>query len=342
MDFLPVSEVVQNILIWHQGALGDLLLAGPALVAVSRYYPKARLAALGHPGRWGLLSHTLPLAAVWDSGGALWANLFSDAALPPRVGERLASFDLALVFSPKPDAMLGRLALAGIPSVCWVPSFPEEGAGGGPEVGGQAVAVLQARHLARLGLPYQPQPFALQPSPAQKKARSPAAGSRGPLVVAPGSGHPGKNWPLAHYYEVSRALAWEHRLQVIWVAGPAEAALLPYLAALARAQGQVLLANQPLEQLAAVLSRSRLYLGNDSGVTHLAAAAGAGGVLALFGPTDPQVWAPWGKQVRILQAPCPRAPCTRGQWIPCPEPQCLKDLSPEWVLAVAGAMLGGD
>ena len=62
------------------------------------------------------------------------------------------------------------------------------------------------------------------------------------LAVAPGSGQPRKNWPLAHYYEVSRALGWEYGLKVVWLAGPGEEAMLPYLEALAQAQGQLLLA----------------------------------------------------------------------------------------------------
>ena len=159
------------------------------------------------------------------------------------------------------------------------------------------------------------------------------------LAVAPGSGQAGKNWPLTHYYEVSRALAWEYKLGVVWLAGPAEAAWLPYLKALAAAQGQALLAGAPLMRVAAVLSRCRLFLGNDSGLTHLAAALGGPAVVALFGPTDPGVWAPPGKRVRILTGTCAQAPCARGRTIPCPKPQCLEDLSPERVLAVAGTIL---
>ena len=132
------------------------------------------------------------------------------------------------------------------------------------------------------------------------------------LAVAPGSGHPRKNWPLAHYYEVSRALGWEYGLQTVWLAGPAEEEMLPYLGALAKAQGQVLLANRPLARLARVLSRCRLYLGNDSGLTHLAAAVGEPEVLALFGPTDPRVWAPLGPRVRTLTGAVSPGPVRGG------------------------------
>ena len=331
---LPPPAAVRRILIWHQGALGDLLLAGPALAAISRHYPRARLTGVGYPGRWGLLSRTLPLDAAWDGSAALWANLFSEAAISPPVKERLAPFQLALVFSPRPQAQLQeRLAQAGIPAVAWLPSFPLAGDGRSP------VGELQAQHLASLGLAVRPQPFRLELGP-EGEGTLPAFRDAGPwLAVAPGSGQAGKNWPLSHYYELTRALAWEHRLRVVWLAGPAEQAQLPYLQALAVAQGHLLLAAQPLEGIARVLSRCRLYLGNDSGLTHLAAAAGAGGVLAFFGPTDPAVWAPPGPQVRVLAGACPQGPCARGREIPCARPQCLQDLSPAQAQAAAVELL---
>ena len=55
-----------------------------------------------------------------------------------------------------------------------------------------------------------------------------------------------------------------------------------------------------LVHLGPVLASATLYIGNDSGITHLAAAVGCP-VLVLFGPTDPRVWAPVGKHVRVLQ-----------------------------------------
>jgi ADP-heptose:LPS heptosyltransferase len=323
---------VERLLIWHQGALGDLVLAGPALAALSRHYAGARITALGHPERWGLYARSLPLDGVWDSGEARWLHLFSDGDVPPPIKERLARFQLALVFSPHPQTILqARLHQAGIPAVHWLPSFPETGV--------EAVAALQARQLAGLGLDSVPGPFKLEVGLDQDEELPELPGPGPWLAVAPGSGHLRKNWPLAHYYEVSRALGWEYGLHTVWLAGPAEGEMLPYLGALAKAQGQVLLANRPLARLARVLSRCRLYLGNDSGLTHLAAAVGEPDVLALFGPTDPRVWAPLGPRVRTLRAPCPQAPCAVGRTISCPETACLRALSPETVLAAAAQVL---
>jgi heptosyltransferase-3 len=321
-----------NLLIWHQGALGDLLLAGPALAALSQHYAGARITALGHPERWGLFAQSLPLDAVWDSGEARWAGLFSEEDVPPAIKARLAQFHLALVFSPHSETRLpDRLRQAGIPAVYWLPSFPETGV--------EAVSALQARQLAGLGLTYTPTPFKLELGQYSDEELPELPGPGPWLALAPGSGQPRKNWPLAHYYEVSRALGWEYGLKVVWLAGPGEEAMLPYLEALAQAQGQVLLAHRPLARVARVLSRCRLYIGNDSGLTHLAAAVGDPEVLALFGPTDPRVWAPLGPQVRTLAGPCPQAPCAAGRTITCPEAGCLHDLAPETVLAAAAQVL---
>ena len=329
---LPPPAAVTRLLIWHQGALGDLLLAGPALTALSRFFPAARITALGHPERWGLLDATLPLEAVWDSGAARWTPLFGDAPLSPELREALARFQLALVFSPRPQPeLLQRLGRAGIPAVHWLPAFPEAGT--------ESVAVLQARRLAALGLSYEPARFRLEPGAVHEPSPPELPGPGPWLAVAPGSGHPLKNWPLAHYYEVSRSLAWEYKLGVVWLAGPAEAAMLPYLEGLAAAQGQALLAHRPLARIARVLSRCRLYLWNDSGLTHLAAAVGGPEVVALFGPTDPRVWAPLGPQVHILSAPCPQAPCAAGRHLICPDRHCLPELSPETVLTAAKNLL---
>lgn len=291
-----MQSIPRKILFWHQGALGDLLLAGPVLVALRQRFPHARLAAVGHPARWRLLAPVLGLEEILDGHEALWAWLHAeDGPLPPELRRRLQGVNLAVVFRPRPpDTLARRLREAGVAQVVWVPSVPGEER--------EPLGQRQLRHLRPLGLTDGLADFRL------------AVGLNGPwppelpregefLVAAPGSGSPAKNWPLAHYYEVMRALSWEYPFPVVWVTGPAEAAWQPYLAGLARAHGHYLLHDRPLPEVARVLARARLYLGNDSGLTHLAAAAGARQVLALFGPTDPRVWAPPHQAVTVLQAP---------------------------------------
>ena len=106
-------------------------------------------------------------------------------------------------------------------------------------------------------------------------------GDGGYAAIHPFSGSPRKNWPLDRYQELARLI--ERRMPVKWVVEGVEPAP----------------PSDDLYELACWLARARVYVGNDSGITHLAAAAGTR-VVALFGPTDPAVWAPRGDNVRIV------------------------------------------
>jgi heptosyltransferase-3 len=109
-------------------------------------------------------------------------------------------------------------------------------------------------------------------------------------VIHPFSGSPKKNWPLERYRQLADWLS--ERMPVHWCVQPDDE---PGMEAVRIAD---------LYQLACWLARARLYIGNDSGITHLAAAVGAP-VVALFGPTDPAIWAPRGSCVRIVATAAP-------------------------------------
>jgi heptosyltransferase-3 len=101
-------------------------------------------------------------------------------------------------------------------------------------------------------------------------------------VIHPFSGSPRKNWPLKLYRELADRLP----SRVEWTAGPDEE--LPEA-----------IRFQSLMDLAYWIKGARLYIGNDSGITHLAAAIGVP-ALALFGPGSPANWAPRGANAAVL------------------------------------------
>ncbi len=116
------------------------------------------------------------------------------------------------------------------------------------------------------------------------------------LALHPGSGSARKNWPAERF--VALAARWARDQPFLVVEGPAdEGVTLPFHASRA-----VFARGLSLRALGALLARAGLYVGNDSGVTHLAAAFGAP-TLALFGPTDPLIWSPLGPKVRAVRAP---------------------------------------
>ncbi|MBI3683592.1 MAG: glycosyltransferase family 9 protein [Acidobacteria bacterium] len=106
-------------------------------------------------------------------------------------------------------------------------------------------------------------------------------------VIHPFSGSRRKNWPLDLFRELAEGLSSE--LEVRWTAGPEEE--LPEAVRFTR-----------LDDLGQWMAGARIFIGNDSGIGHLAAAAGTP-VVALFGPTDPRVWTPRGECVRVVRSP---------------------------------------
>lgn len=165
-----------------------------------------------------------------------------------------------------------------------------------PPGSGHASAWL-ARPLAELGVPPVETVPELEFTAEEMRAAAPLLRALPPgfLAVHPGSGSPAKNW------RADRFLALAGRLSAgrpwLLLAGPAE----PDVGS-RPPEGALVARDLPLRVLGAILSRAGLYVGNDAGVTHLAAAAGAK-TLALFGPTDPAVWAPLGRAVRTLRGP---------------------------------------
>jgi heptosyltransferase III len=103
-------------------------------------------------------------------------------------------------------------------------------------------------------------------------------------ILHPFAGSAGKRWPLERFQELARIL--ERRMPVQWCASPTDSL-----------EGAVRIEN--LYELAKRLASARVLVGNDSGISHLAAAVGTP-VVALFGPTDPRVWAPRGPMVEVI------------------------------------------
>lgn len=144
------------------------------------------------------------------------------------------------------------------------------------------------------------------------------------LVMAPGSGAREKNWPAAYFTIIGRW--WRERTggQVIVVLGPVEQERGGFDQF---SEELVVARHLNLAQVAAILSRCDVYVGNDSGITHLAAALGAPTV-AIFGPSDARLWAPRGARVSVLSLGVACSPCGMDVMKLCPHRQCLTGFSP--------------
>ena len=281
-----------RILVLRGGALGDFLVTLPALGLLRAEWPGARIELVGHARAAGLGVLGGYLDAVHSQHEARWSALFSAAAveLPPALHAWLAEFDLVVNYWPDPDGTLAR-------------HFPLRA--GQQFLSAPAAPLLApaARHfcepLKTLGLSTTDFRSRLR-LPAVHYIGPSTADHRRPVAIHPGSGSPRKNWPRERWTELMAQL----EEPVLLVLGEAEMKgwSTSFVARIHSTESrQVKIANNlPPPELAAALARCRLFLGHDSGVSHLAAAVGTPCVL-LFGPTDPAMWAPPGDHVRALR-----------------------------------------
>jgi ADP-heptose:LPS heptosyltransferase len=123
------------------------------------------------------------------------------------------------------------------------------------------------------------------------------------IALHPGSGGKRKRWPLERYFALAERLTETAEAFILFLTGPAEELLVrERIIGFVRARtGMAHVADADLTIVAGLLTQSGLFVGNDSGISHLAAAVGAP-VIALFGPTDPALWRPCGDAVRVVAA----------------------------------------
>ena len=275
-----------KLLLVRAGALGDLVLLRRTIAAARRAGHSVSLLAPSGPAsaiRGDGLADAAEVLA-WESGA--FSSLFAAGADPgPEPAAALRAFDAAIAYTR--DATLASGLRRLIPRVAvHDPAPPANGAHASEWLAAALPAVGIEEPTGEVPL--------LVANGADQLAAAAFAAALPPRFTAihPGSGSRRKNWPAERFAEVARRLCMPWLL----VSGPADDEAAGVLSEI---PGAVSARGLPPRVLAALLARAAVYLGNDSGVTHLAAAAGPPTV-ALFGATDPSVWAPIGPRVRVL------------------------------------------
>lgn len=282
---------------YRPGALGDTLLCAPLLAALRTAYPGARLALAAHAGAGGLLRASGLLDLAFDQDDLRLLGLFAEDGPGGGLVAALGAVDVAVGWLADPEGVVAsNLRRVARRDATVAPSRPRPDAG--LHVASHLAATLARVGIGPLSLPSSP----LLAAPAAEMAwareclsRLPGAG-RPVVAVHPGSGSPAKNWHAAGYVAVIEALAGE--CAILLIAGPADGEAAAAVAAGAPASA-TLFRDLPLPRLAALLAECAIWVGNDSGIGHLAALLGLP-VVSLFGPTDPALWRPWGERVRVL------------------------------------------
>src|SRR5215510_13825868 len=283
-----LEPAMQRVLVIRGGAVGDLIVTLPALGALRRAFSHATSELLGNPSRAVLAQHPRYVDGVIDLERWDLYRLFSQQpTLSQGLAAFLSSFALILSYLPLPDLTfvtnLRRYCQGEI--LTWQPHPP-------PGVHITNHLLQPVRRFVRHPCDACPNVY-LDPAAQEFAARfwqTAGLPEQGVVAFHPGSGGIYKLWPVAGWKQITTWAA-QQGLQGLIISGPAEQAHASPVAHPAHFPPWPWAQNLPLPHLAALLASCQLVVGHDSGITHLAAAVGTT-TLALFGPTDPLLWAP--------------------------------------------------
>ncbi len=247
------------------GGIGDLIVSLPALECLRAEYFEVWTAAPNVP----LIRFADKTRAISSTG----LDLLGIREPPARALEALRGFDSIVSWyganRPEFRELVARLGLP----FTFFPALPPNRAGDTHATDFYLEQIRTITDCSSDGIP-----------------RIECSGKREDFaIIHPFSGSAKKNWPLEKFRRLASRL--EKVMPVSWLRGREDPPL------------DQAVEIDDLYEVACWLGRARLYIGNDSGITHLAAAVGTP-VLALFGPTDPRVWAPRGSNVRIARWNC--------------------------------------
>ncbi len=315
MDAAEVAALEpRSVLVARQhNQLGDMTLALPAVRAIRRRWPRARIGVVASAVNAGVLGGAAEVDRVfvfrkgrplafwrtlreirsepWDLAVALHTVSFSFTNLMFAVlsGARVRIGST----SPRVGDLTGRLLECTLP----LPA-PEE-----------LARMNEAEHnlvpLRAVGIDSDDlTPRIEPPPPARARAEAWARRIWQPgawrLVVHPGAGKTENIWPAERFAAVIDAIAAHHPVRVALVEGPADADRVSRVRAAVRTPVEVVRGG--ILDVAALAATADLVVCNDTGVMHVTAAAGAP-VLAVFGPTDPVRWAPRAPNLGVVRAP---------------------------------------
>lgn len=342
--------------------VGDVVFTTPAVHALRRHYPDARIDYLVEAAAAPIVRHAPELSTVIEVARPRGlARLRYDLALARRL--RAARYDLAIDFHGGPRSAALVLA-SGAPRrigydipgrrFCYTTRVPWH-----PNLVPPRHSVLnQWDLLTPLGIAAADparDPVRMTPGPdAVRDASARLAGAGvardAPLVVVHVSaGNPFRRWPRESFAQVAAALATERPGRRIMItAGPSEAdaadAIAAEAARLAGSAAAILRCGEPsLEELQVIMTRAELFIGGDSGPLHVAATTRVP-VVALFGPTLPARSMPWRDPgvpaIALEPGPLPCRPCHQRTCVP-GDFRCLTATTPARVIDAAHTVLGG-
>ena len=338
LSLLPRLPEGARVLIVRLRSLGDVVLLTPALSALHEWRPDLRLCVVVEPFCAPLLEGNPAVSEV-----VLMKSFFAAA-------RELRSLDFPVVYNQHAGPTSALLvACIGVPQrVCWTRrqfSFVYNVLIPDP---GERVHTVEHRmeQFFATGLPRGPIPPArVYAQPDAQAAVAEQLAARGIVtgkpyaVLHPGAKYFTKRWAVDKFIAVARWLREKNGIEPVFNLGLAEAEIA---AEVRRGCGSefALLDSLDLRQLIALIAGCRIFIGNDSGPTHIATAL-ARPVVAIFGSSSSINWRPWQTAHRVVQNDFPCNPCRGDRCYAFAEPRCILSVTLDQVRDACEALLAG-
>lgn len=347
-----MADPVKRILVRAPNWIGDAVMCTPALATLRELFPAAELTVLVRPAIAELLKGhpSIDRILVYEHRGR-HAGLAGKWALATTL--RRVGFDLAVLFQNAFEAALLAF-LAGIPRRL---GYATDGRGfllsdpmdvRGAKASHQVMYYVNLlRGLGRIGAVQPPRLFLAEDEEREMTRRLAEAGiAEADLVMGinPGSTYGGaKRWIPERFGAVADRLGTrfggDRPVRAVLVGASGEEALGRVVAESMQGRAVQLSGRTTVRELMAVIKRCSLFLTNDTGPMHIAAAFGVP-IVAVFGPTDSSTTAPFGTGHAIVREPVACSPCLLRE---CPiDHRCMTRVSVEAVYAAAARQMQAD
>jgi len=340
-SLLEVLPEGAEVLIIRLRVLGDMVMLTPALEALHAWRPDLRLSVLAQPS----------VAAVLEGNPAVSEILLHrDFASSARV-LRARRFPVVFNQHGGPTSAFLTVATGSPARVCWshcqfpffynvrVPPSASIFPGRKPHTVEHRISQFYFTGLPRGPIPPArvfPQPDAMAAVKEKLAARGIAEG-QGYLQIHPGATYFTKRWAVANYAETARWLHATYGLVPVVTLGPKDDEIAPAVREQVR-EPAVVLDSLDLRELIALVAGARMFLGNDSGPAHLAAAAGRPSVV-IFGSSDSVTWQPWQVVHQVVQNDYACNPCRGDRCYAFEEPHCILSVAPDQVRQACRTLL---
>lgn len=340
-SLLQVLPQGAEVLLIRLRVLGDVVMLTPVLGALHEWRPDLRLSVLVEPA----------LAAVLEGNPAVSDVLLHHDFASSALLLRRRKFPIVYNQHGGPTSAFLTAASGSPARVCWsycqfslcynvlVPHpsmiFPDRK----PHTVEHRISQFYFTGLPRGPIPPAqvfPQPDAVASVQARLAERGVSAGQEY-VVLHPGATFFTKRWAVENFADVARWLHQEYGLVPVVAPGPGDREILPAIHKHFREPG-VVLESVNVRDMIALISGARLFIGNDTGPAHLAAAAGRP-VVVIFGSSDSVTWRPWQAVHQVVQNDFPCNPCRGDRCYAFEEPRCILSVAPDQVRHACRALL---